>query len=88
MAKYDPLFEHLCQAPSEPIEMTFTEVAQLVGGLPDSARKHAAWWSNERDGQHVQARAWLEAGRQVEHVDQGSGRVRFSAARWRRSSTD
>ena len=86
MAKYDPLFERLCQAPPESVEMTFTEIAQLVGGLPASARKHAAWWSNDRDGRYVQARAWTEAGREVEHVDQGSGRVRFSAPRWRRGS--
>jgi hypothetical protein len=86
MAKYDPLFQHLCQAPPEPLEMTFTEVAQLVGGLPESARTHTAWWSNERDGRHVQAQAWIEAGREVERVDQASGRVWFSAPRWRRGS--
>lgn len=86
MAKYDPLFEQLCSAPAEPVEMTFTQVAQLVGGLPESARKHQAWWSNEQDGRHVQAKAWLEAGREVEFVDRASGRVRFSAPRWRRGS--
>jgi hypothetical protein len=26
--------------------MTFAEVEELVGRLPDSARLHRAWWSN------------------------------------------
>jgi hypothetical protein len=46
VAKYDPLFEQLCSAPAEPVEMTFTQVARLVGGLPESARKHQAWWTS------------------------------------------
>jgi hypothetical protein len=39
---------------------------RLVDGLPPSAHRHRAWWSNERKGNHVQAAAWLEAGRRVE----------------------
>jgi hypothetical protein len=66
--------------------MTFTEIDRLVGDLPASARRLAAWWSNDRDGRHVQAKAWLEAGREVEWVDVGRGRVRFSAPKWLRGS--
>jgi hypothetical protein len=86
MAKYDPLFRHLVNAGSEPVEMTFTEIGTLVGGLPESARRHSAWWSNDLDGRHVQAKAWLEAGREIEAVDRHGGRVRFSAPHWRRGS--
>ena len=85
MAKYDPLFEHLCRAGNGPVEMTFDEVAALVGGLPPSAARQA-WWGNEREGRHVQAHAWLNAGREVESVDFAARRVRFSRVEWRRGS--
>jgi len=87
MPKYDPLLEYLCRAGPGPVELTFTEIAHLVGSLPESAVKYQAWWANEGEGgRHVQARAWLNAGREVEHVDQAAGRVRFSAPTWRRGA--
>jgi len=87
MAKYDPLFRHLVSADAGPIDMTFDEIERLVGALPASALKYSAWWSNHQlEGAHVQATAWLNAGREVETVDRQGRRVRFSAARWRRSS--
>lgn len=87
MAKYDPLFEHLCRAGDGPVEMTFDEIGSLVGGLPASASRHLVWWQNEADNsRHVHARAWLNAGRTVERVELGARRVRFSRARWNRGS--
>ena len=79
MGKYDPLFEHLCAAGDQPVQMSFLEIEDLVGPLPASAVKHAAWWSNDHDGRHVQARAWLEAGREVRVVDRERRLVSFSA---------
>lgn len=87
MAKYDPLFEYLCRAADAPVELTFDEVERLVGTLPTSATKSKQWWENEStDGGHVQAKAWLNAGREVERVDLSGRVVRFSAPRWRRGS--
>lgn len=87
VAKYDPLFEFLCRAEDGPVELTFGQIEVLVGQLPASATEHTAWWANEADGgRHVQARAWLNAGREVEWVDRGRQRVRFSPAGWRRGS--
>ena len=84
VAKYNPLFEHLCRADDGPVEMAFEEIDRLVGGLPASAARWPAWWANEAAGsRHVQARAWLEAGREVESVDRVRQRVRFSPAGWR-----
>lgn len=34
--------------------------------MPESARKHRAWWAN---GGHIQADAWLEAGWEVGSVN-------------------
>ncbi|HVF32709.1 MAG TPA: hypothetical protein VM933_06715 [Acidimicrobiales bacterium] len=86
-AKYHRLFEHLCRAADTPLDLSFDEIGDLVGGLPASARTLASWWSNDADGPtHVQARAWLDAGRSVEHVDRVAGRVRFSKPGWTRGS--
>ena len=87
MAKYEPLFDFLCRADDGPVELPFDELERLVGPLPASASEHQAWWANEAEGgRHVQARAWINAGREVESVDRIGRRVRFSAARWRRGS--
>lgn len=87
MGKYDPLFEHLCRSPDAPVEMTFDEIAALVGALPPSATRSPAWWANiPGASRNVQASAWLNAGREVEAVDRNAGRVRFSSPTWRRGS--
>jgi hypothetical protein len=55
--------------------------------LPASATKSKQWWENESSGaRQVQAKAWLNAGREVERVDLRARFVRFSAASWRRGS--
>jgi hypothetical protein len=87
MSKYEPLFRHLCAADDDALEMTFEQIECLVGPLPRAASLRREWWSNERtDRSAVQTKAWLDAGRQVESIDRAARRVRFSAARWRRSS--
>ena len=86
MAKYDALFRHLCHLPDGPVELTFDEVAGLVGGLPVTAERSRAWWANEVSGRQLQAKAWLDAGREVADVDVAARVVRFSAAGWRRGS--
>jgi hypothetical protein len=76
LAKYDALRDHLERGfPSA--EMSFSDVGRLVGGLPPSAYRLASWWSNSRN-HHVQAQAWLNAGRRVGSVDLRNERVVFS----------
>ncbi len=81
MAKYDPLCEHLKSLGNSSVQMSFDDIANLVGGLPASAHTHSAWWANEMiaDGRHVQAKAWLSADRRVEEASLAGRRVRFSA---------
>ena len=61
-----------------PLELTFEEVAALVGGLPRSAYRYPQWWENEQRGAHVQAPAWLTVGRHVTSVDLAHQRVMFA----------
>ncbi len=63
MAKYDPLRDHLKADGSPLITLSFTTIAGMVGGLPESASDYRSWWSNQRgSSRYVQARAWREAG--------------------------
>jgi hypothetical protein len=58
--QYERLARHLRADGRERIEMTFAEVARVVGEqLPPSACQHAAWWGS--DPKHTQA-VWLDAG--------------------------
>jgi len=77
--KYDPLKKWLQNQQRDDIEMTFDEIANLVGGLPISAHKRAAWWANEVTITHSQCRAWLEAGYSAV-TDRAARRVRFIKA--------
>ncbi len=44
-------------------DASFSEIEAILGErLPVSARRHGAWWANERVGTHSHARAWLAAG--------------------------
>lgn len=79
-SKYDALREHLRNQGRGRVEMSFGEVAELVGGLPASAtgdggKYYRQWWENN-DG-HVQAQAWLDAGYEVEDVNVTARRVVF-----------
>lgn len=75
MGKYAPLRDWLGTLPRG-VEVTFKQVADLVGGLPPTAYRRPQWWSNNPD-RHVQAVGWLDAGRRVGSVDLERRRVRF-----------
>ena len=67
MKKYRDLYDFLKLQDSEKIEMTFSEVEELIyNKLPKSAFKHRQWWAN---GGHVQAYAWMDAGYLVKKVN-------------------
>jgi hypothetical protein len=63
MSKYKPLERYLRAASGRTlVDIRFSQIERLIGSrLPESARKYAAWWSNEDDGTHVQAKAWRAA---------------------------
>jgi hypothetical protein len=73
-AKYGALAAMVERGPW-PLTLAFSEIDDLVGGLPASARKYRAWWANDRS--HSQARAWLGCGRQVANVDLARATVTF-----------
>tara|TARA_R110002020_G_scaffold36894_37_gene111036 strand:+ start:678 stop:923 length:246 start_codon:yes stop_codon:yes gene_type:complete len=81
MGKYDPWREHLLRADADQVKMSFAELEALAP-LPPSARKHAAWWSNEDADSttHSQCKAWISAGYRA-RPDLASGEVKFIRAK-------
>ncbi len=78
MTKYSPLTDDLESRGSETIHYRFGQLDDIVGGLPSSARRHRAWWSNEGGSRsHVQSQAWMNAGYVVEIVDLAREMVGF-----------
>jgi hypothetical protein len=77
MSKYAPLTNHLSAQSQNFVPMRFSELEKLLGfGLPESARKHRAWWSNNPSNS-VMTKAWLAAGYQSEQVDLESEKLTF-----------
>lgn len=82
MSKYDPLGDHLAATKQEEWNTTFSEIERIIGSpLPHSARTWRAWWANEINGRHVQARSWLSKGWRIADVNLSSGSVTFKKNR-------
>jgi hypothetical protein len=79
--KYQPLTEFLRRQPSDVKSMSFDEVERVIGQrLPESARRHRAWWSNNPQNS-VMTQAWLDAGFESEQVDMTRRRLVFRRTR-------
>jgi hypothetical protein len=73
--QYERLERHLRADGRARLEMTFAEVAAVIGvPLPPSAFNHSAWWGT--DPKHTQA-VWLDAGYQA-HPNLTAQRVVFT----------
>ena len=70
--KYTPLETYLRELPADQREviLSFEQIEIVIQSrLPASAYEYWAWWANEKEGNHVNARAWANAGWKVESVD-------------------
>jgi len=82
--KYTLLQNHLAGYPSDKRDVTlsFEHIERIISDiLPASATKHRAWWSNEKNGRHVSAHAWMDAGWKVDTVNFNQKWVRFLRVR-------
>ena len=70
--KYAPLEKYLRELPDSQQEVTL-RFAQIEGilksKLPSSAYEDRRWWESEKEGNHVNARSWSNAGWKVESLD-------------------
>ncbi len=64
MSRYAALTAKLLEHDDHRLTLTFDELDNIVGGLPDSAKKYGAWWANNVNSQ-THSRFWLDAGRRA-----------------------
>jgi hypothetical protein len=70
--KYTPLENYLRNLPANQREvvLSFQQIERIINAkLPPSAYEYHQWWENEKEGNHVNARAWANAGWKVESVN-------------------
>lgn len=69
--KYAPLYRLLRARAGREWRVSFAELEAVLGfALPESARVHRPWWSNQRNGGgHGHALAWQVAGWKTRAVD-------------------
>lgn len=76
--KYYPLLSHLASLDKDTCQhiMSFADIEQLVGELPQSARKRREWWADANVGR--EPKVWQAAGWRVESVNRAAGFVVFA----------
>ncbi|MGD0202609.1 MAG: hypothetical protein ABSC20_01730 [Candidatus Bathyarchaeia archaeon] len=82
VSKYDGLESHLKfrAAFTGLVKLSFARIDGLIGSnLPISAFRDDAWWSNSSSSSH--AKAWLNAGWEVQEVNLKEGYVTFKKVR-------
>jgi hypothetical protein len=82
VSKYAGLESHLKFRGSfvDQVTLKFARIDGLIGSnLPMSAYRDEAWWSNSSSSAH--AKAWLDAGWEVEQVNLKEGTVTFKKVR-------
>jgi hypothetical protein len=70
--KYAPLEQYLREIPANQREVTlvFEQIEGILDArLPASAYGYRQWWENEKEGNHVNARAWANAGWKIDEVN-------------------
>jgi hypothetical protein len=70
--KYTALENYLRNLPESQREVTlgFEQIERILHDkLPSSAYEDQRWWLNEKEGNHVNARSWANAGWKVEGLD-------------------
>ncbi len=80
VGKYTPLEHYLQDLPASQKEVTlpFEQIVRILNDkLQPSAYQYQAWWADEKEGSHVEAFAWLDAGWLVDTVNFTETWVRF-----------
>ena len=81
--KYALLEKFLRELPESQWEVTlrFEQIEGIVNDkLPSSAYEDRRWWDKEKEGNHVNTRAWSNAGWKVDEVNFNEKRVKLTRA--------
>ena len=81
--KYAPLENYLRGLPESQREVTFDfgQIERILNDkLPFSAYEDRRWWDHAKEGNHVNPRAWSNAGWKIESLDVNAKWVKFIRA--------
>jgi len=81
--KYAPLENYLRDLPASQREvmLAFEQIEGILNDkLPSSAYEDRRWWDHEKEGNHVNLRAWSNAGWKIESLDVDRKRVKLVRA--------
>ncbi len=78
-SKYTPLEEHLRNLPASQlvVKLTFERIETIINSKLPASANEMSWWEHETEGNHVNARAWANAGWRVGTVNLQGKWVRF-----------
>lgn len=82
--KYTPLENYLRDLPKSQREVTlsFPQIEGILKSkLPASAHEDRRWWDHETEGNHVNKRAWFNAGWKIMELDVNEQWVKLVRAR-------
>ena len=78
--KYTPLENYLRDLPERQREVTlsFQQIERILNAkLPSSAYEDRRWWDHETEGNHINQRAWANAGWKIESLDVNKNRAKL-----------
>ena len=81
--KYMPFEKYLAALPgsTHQITLTFAQIEKILAfQLPSSAYEDRRWWDHETVGNHVNKRAWSNAGWKIASLDVEAKWVKFVRA--------
>lgn len=81
--KYAPLENYLLALPKskKEVRLSFEQIEEILKfKLPASAYEDERWWMHEKEGNHVNLRAWANAGWKIAKVDVRKRRVVLARA--------
>ena len=81
-SKYSPLENYFKSLPPEECEvkLSFARIESIIQGKLPASANELSWWQHETEGNHVNKRAWANAGWRVETVHLWERWVRFVKA--------
>ncbi|MBP6209946.1 MAG: hypothetical protein KA473_10970 [Anaerolineales bacterium] len=82
--KYTPLEDYLRDLPAnqKEVALSFEQIEKILNAkLPASAYEDQRWWDHETEGNHVNKRAWANAGWEIESVDVSRKQARLVRVR-------
>lgn len=71
-SKYAPLEKYLLALPQSKrkVTLSFEQIEEILKfKLPASAYEDERWWLHEKEGNHVNLRAWTNAGWRIKNVE-------------------